>query len=435
MLREYQAIKPEGLWQLTEGDVDNLQGDERYYIEVDNPRPTTPVVTGQLSSTLTDGVILNVPRTDQFGLSFVAQPRGMGVLRFGNYELNFIPEPTLMQYDPDEDDITVLATLPIKESGASQFFISYDGEFISVGINDVSVPVPAPTEEEIEEIEILPGGGVVDMIAYWSRPVSDMEEQNMSARYHSIVNDENPLTIRMQSDEMMQSPATRVLHDVDYIDEDEAWTINFGPGTSVEVNQELVVSGELLDPAGDVVVNGEATANHYPTGVIETHPLAQVIVEALGGNDKTHPIYRAPDAGSRGSTTIIPREEEPNEEEGVDQIESISFWIDPVDGEIMDGVTMSEGILTGDVLVNGLAYYGDVLEDRFMITANRVVDEELVIHVPITNLHISPTQVNSRELYESYFVRPSLSVSAGSLSIEDNDIFIIDATWGIVTSG
>lgn len=118
-------------------------------------------------------------------------------------------------------------------------------------------------------------------------------------------------------------------------------------------------------------------------------------------------------------------------------LSTLSFWMDPFEGEVMPGVTMESGVLSGATFVNGEEYDGRILEDRFMLTVYNPPGE-FTINADITNLMTSEsllTQPEVRDLYESFFILPVIKTLPDTSPVSEGGVFTIDATWNIVTSG
>lgn len=437
----HSSIKSEAAFKFDTLTPTNLKGAPGYTVTLNNAQLTTPIILGQLNSVIANGVVLDIPDTRRFGVSFLAKPNVGNIMTFGNYQIVYNGYVDV-QYVGDEETID-LGRIDLKDSRVRRWSVSFDGEAVAVRIDDMDFEFNAVTSEEIDVINILPDGGIIDSLLYWSRPISKFEHINLLG--HTIDLEEPFPMVKMSTDELYMYPVEHTITSPDHSLDPNGigWIPVFSSNELFYSNYGVMRSGGYTDTfPEDVSVIGEVLVTEFLDGSVNTDPLADIVVGGIAPGEHHHPIWRSSLVGSRGGVVINPvandgEVDEEYDEEAPEPVASFSFWMDPYEGEIVDGVTMADGVVIGADYINGLEYLGDVIEDRFMITINADPTGH-TIYPDITNLMLRDSalsQSEARDLYESFFILPSIKTLPDTIAFIEGDIFTIDATWGIVTSG
>lgn len=426
----YSEVTAEAAFSLSTTSPVNLKKRSEYTLTLTNPRLTTSIILGQLESCITDSAVLEFPDTSKFGVSFLAKANIGDIVSFGNYRVTNEGQVTIY-YDGIEGT-DILGEIHLVDDKVRRYSISFDGESVAIRVDDQDHEFPAPVDESITHLDLLDAGGILESVFYWSRPITKFEHQHL---LDSVVELEEPFPlVKMVTDEMFMYPVNKTLyHDTNPALDTNAigWVPVFNSDSRFTSNYAPVESGEFIYVFPEETgVEGEVSITEFLDGHIYMDPYVEIIVGAVGPGELSHPVWRSAITGSRGEVAITPIEE-------AEPLAAVSFWMDPFEGEIMPDVTMIGGVVSGATYINGQEYSGTPIEDRFMVTVNSP-PADFTINPNISNLMTSETtlsQAQARELYESFFILPTIKTLPDTVPVSEGSVFIIDATWGIVTSG
>lgn len=431
-------MNPEARFRLDTITPINLQGASGYSLALAGGELTSPIVYGQLSSAIVDDALLTVPVTTRFGLSFVAKPNHGDIFAFGSYRISYDGSVHIRFIDEDSE-VTELASMPLTDDKVSRYSFAFDGVALSVRVDQSEFSVDAPAEEQVTTFEILAAGGILDSVYYWSSPISSEDHRSILPTVPFL--HQSDYLVDLRTEESYMTPNVQYLttgQQGSFDAEAAGWVSYFGSDSRLIANEAVYKSGELITEVPDTVdVVGEVEITEFLDASIEVHPLFNIVTRGFGTGDYVHPVWRSSHIGTRGGVTLEPKENFDSLDNPL-VVSTVSFWMDPFEGEIMPGVTMTGGVVTGAAFINGLSYSGAVLKDRFMITINQTFDDLFVINPDISNLYANTapaSQVESRALYESFFIPLTISVPSDTITVGSDSTFVIDASWGIVTSG
>lgn len=427
MILEYQSTSPDALYVLNTTTPANLQGGSDFDLTLSSPVLTAPIASGHLRSARVGSAELEFPETNTFTMSFITKTNGE-VISFGGYVVSTYDD-LVVTYQDEE-----LGRFPIETGKTKLFVVSLSPEFITVTTDGEGLNLEAPEEVLVDTATLLADGGILDMVTFWNQRVHPSVTIRLIDWFMDAAEDSEDFTL-MHTSELFLPERTEVVYEGGFFptsEEANSWMVYFESGTTVIVNDDLMASGEhITDPVEMVSIDGGAAVfSEFADAMILVNSLVDISVEAVG-MEEPHPVMRAQGAGTRG-TTVLTKKEDAND------LKSITFWMDPFEGEIMDGVSMAAGVVTGASYINGASYSGQVLADRFMLTVNANFGPEVEIYAPFTYLYTSAATLSAgtaQGLFNSLFTKTVISPPADSIGIEDDDVFIIDSTWGIVGSG
>lgn len=314
------------------------------------------------------------------------------------------------------------------------------------------VAIPASTTDNLApvEVSILAGGGVVDHV-FASRNVIRGQELSKMLDTYLVYHDSHPDTATI-TDDSREFVIRRVLIDSTgitlppggsqniplYANDPFAFKVEYEMkgGGLVMVNGMPAESGysstELPEDI-DIYANSQTTiqnlsvTEYYSTGVIAG---AIADFDVVGATGTPMPVHLHDDNSlTRGTVTVTP----------VVPAAAISGWFKVADGDVIPGVTMAGGVLTGsDLYVNGKPYTGSALRDWYFLTKVSPVSEAFDITVPVHSLTVSelaPTAAEIDDLYELAFGNATVTAPADTISISELPTLMLATEWNILTSG
>lgn len=427
------AISPEAYFKLTSVTPTNQTGRSGYSLSLSGGALTTPILFGQLSSAIVNSATLTIPVTRKFGLSFLSKPNDGTILSFGRYRVDKVLDRIVVSFVDEAEGTTELGSVFLDETRVMRYSFSFDGTAVSLRVDYTEITVNAPAEEEVSTITLLQGGGLLDSVYYWSTPITSYDHNQIVPLFPDL--DQSDFLNHISVDELYLPPFVTVLEtgaSGSFDPDATGWVPTIAGGSTLVANGVQYYTGESIPTVPDTVdVIGTVAIAEFTDASIESNPLVNIQTDALGTSRFVHPMWRSDNVGTRGGVVLDVKDD-------VTTPATISFWMDPMQGTIMPGVTMAAGVVTGASYINGKAYSGTVLRDRFMVTVNRAFTDLTTINADITNLYtntVASTQVAAQALYESFFTPLTITVPSDSLTVGNDNVFVIDATWGIVISG
>lgn len=427
MILEFQSTNPDALYVLDSLSPSNRQGGSGYSFSATGAELTTTIAFGHLKSTKLSSATLTIPETNQFTVAFVAKPVG-SILAFGGYEVFYDGGISIRYLDVE------VGRMELEEHRARMFVISFGPDFLRIDLDDYDgMDIISPEEVLVDELTILADGGLLDMVTAWKKSVSTYVIDKIIDTYDRYL---TPFTDKFTPIDIYQTYQRPSFHTVSTgqffpaSEEATGWTVHFSSDSYVVVNGSDVVIGEYIAYYPETMeVEGFASFVEYDSPAVQTE--LATILPKVAPPANSHPVLRQDNVGAMGGFDVVRNEDAP-------AIKSISFWMDPADGPIVDNVSMSGGVISGSVLVNGATYSGATLTDRFMLTVNRDFADEFTVEADASYIYLSDAALsaaNALELYHSLFIMPKISVPADAIDPVDTDTFVIESAWGIVSTG